>query len=92
MVSTSKTEIPLNYWCNNLYNKIHIIDRNNLKGLFLRPPICNNIQDAKIHRSLNQMIKICSYNEICKNCLKKLPPDILEKVKYNFILAKLKNN
>lgn len=84
MANNTETEIPINYkYCYSAY-KLHVKNVN-----LSKKSLCD--RNSSTHQfPLNIIIKYHTYNEICKNCLRSLPTDILEQVRYNFIVAKLK--
>ena len=90
-------------YCYKKY-KIHLFDVSEKKNHpmsynnYIYKSFCNrtkrnayrNIKDIIFNRYDYHTISI-SYKHICKFCLKKLPPTMLNKIKQDFIIAKLKS-
>lgn len=84
MANNSETEIPISHYTYGSY-KLHLIKSYNDIQI-----LCGQKYTTINFIFNDDITRYHTYNNICKNCLKKLPAEILEKVKYNFILAKLK--
>ena len=83
MANNTKTEIPISHYTYGSY-KLHLIKSyNDIKILCGQKYTTTNF-------IFEDITKYHPYNKVCKNCLKKLPADVLNRLKYNFIVAKLK--